>query len=150
VTTRQPIRRARADEATAVADLWLASRRAAAPAIPPPAHTDDEVRAWFRDVVLPNDEVWVIGPHQTPEAMMVLSGDWVEQPYVSPDHQRKGHGSRLISFAQAKRRELRLWAFEANTHARAFYEKLGFSPTGAPSSANEEGSPALCYRWNAS
>ncbi len=144
-----PIRRALTDETRAVADLWLHSRRAAAPAIPLPAHTDDEVRAWFRDVLLPNDEVWVIGPGQTPEALMVLRGDWVEQLYVSPAHQRQGHGSRLISFAQAKRRELRLWTIEANIHARAFYEKHGFTPLGTPTSDNEERAPAIQYRWAA-
>jgi ribosome-binding ATPase YchF (GTP1/OBG family) len=40
------VRRARAGEARAVADVWLRSRHASVPAIPAPVHTDDEVRAW--------------------------------------------------------------------------------------------------------
>lgn len=142
------IRRAEPDEAGAVADLWLRARRAAGPAIPPAVHTDDEVRAWFRDVVLPNAEVWLIGPRHDPKAMMVLDGDWIEQLYVDPGHQRVGHGSRLIRFAQARRRELLLHTFEANAVARAFYEKRGLSTTGPASTDNEENAPALCYRWS--
>jgi GNAT superfamily N-acetyltransferase len=144
-----PIRRALPDEDAAVADLWLRSRKAAGPAIPPSVHTDAEVRSWLRDVVLPSQEVWVIGSADAPQAMMVLSGDWIEQLYVAPGHQRRGHGSRLVTFAQSRHAELNLHAFTANHNARAFYEKHGFSPTGPPSSDNEEGAPALCYRWRA-
>ncbi len=142
------IRRAEADEALAVADLWLQPRRAASPAIPQAAHSDADVRAWFRDIVFSREEVWVIGPYQRPEAMMVLSGDWIDQLYVAPGHQRRGHGSRLIGFAQSRRSELHLWSFEANASARAFYEHYGFTAVGAPSSDNEEGAPAVRYGWS--
>lgn len=53
------LRRARADEAGEIAEVWLRSRAASVPAIPPPVHTDDEVRAWFEDVVLATKEIWV-------------------------------------------------------------------------------------------
>lgn len=144
------IRRAEADEAEVLADLWLRSRRTAAPAIPPAVHSDDEVRGWLRDTVLPNDEVWVIGPAGQPEAMMVLSEDWIEQLYVAPHHQRQGHGSRLVRFAQNRRDSLRLYTFEANHAARAFYEKHGFTAAGPASTDNEERAPALLYRWSVS
>jgi hypothetical protein len=39
-------RHARIDEVSAVAELWLVSRRASVPQIPPPAHSDEEVSAW--------------------------------------------------------------------------------------------------------
>jgi GNAT superfamily N-acetyltransferase len=91
----------------------------------------------------------VIGPHQRPQAMMVLSGDWIEQLYVAPACQRGGLGSRLVAFAQSRRSVLELHTFATNHPARTFYEKHGFSPTGPPSSDNEEGAPALCYRWRA-
>jgi GNAT superfamily N-acetyltransferase len=115
--------------------------------IPPAAHSDDQVRAWFRDVVLPSKEVWVttLGPEIT--AMMVLDSGWVEQLYVAPDHLRRGYGSQLVRQAQATRGELALWTFEANVDARAFYEAQGFRPTVPASSDNEERAPAICYRW---
>ena len=53
------IRAATPDEARAIADLWLRSRHAAVPAIPAPVHTDDDVREFFTNVVLPTREVWV-------------------------------------------------------------------------------------------
>lgn len=142
------VRRAEPDEAAAITDVWLRSRRAAAPTVPPPAHTDAEIRGWFRDVVLPNLEVWVIGPRSRPVAMMVINGNWIEQLYVAPDRQRQGHGSRLIRFAQRRRRELRLRTFESNRPARAFYEAHGFHTSGPPDSDNEEHTPALVYRWS--
>ena len=143
------IRRAGSDEALAVATLWLRSRRAAAPAIPPSVHSDGEVEAWFRDVVLPDCEVWVVGSRRSPTAIMVLSGGWVEQLYVAPDRCRQGYGSMLLRFAQSRQDELSLWTFEANARARAFYEKHGFV-SGAVSTDNEEGVAAVCYRWNRS
>jgi hypothetical protein len=42
------------------ADLWLRARRAPAPQIPPPVHSDDEVRTWFEIFVSPSEELWVI------------------------------------------------------------------------------------------
>lgn len=140
------IRRAVSDEAVAVATLWLHSRRAAAPAIPPSIHSDDEVKAWFRDVVLPTRVLWVIGPRRCPAAMMVLSHGWVQQLYVAPDRFRQGYGSKLLRLAQSRHDELLLWTFEANAGARAFYEKHGFVAAGV-SAENEEGAPAVRYRW---
>jgi GNAT superfamily N-acetyltransferase len=115
--------------------------------IPPAAHSDDEVRTWFRDLVLPSQEVWVtaLGPELT--AMMVLDREWLEQLYVAPEHLRRGYGSQLVRLAQATRSELALWTFEANLAARAFYEAHGFRPSGPASSDNEERTPAVCYRW---
>lgn len=129
-----------------MATLWLRSRQAAAPAIPPSIHTDDEVKAWFRDVVLPTHELWLIGPRRSPAAIMVLSRGWVEQLYVAPDLVRQGYGSKLLRFAQSRNDELLLWTFEANAGARAFYEKHGFVAVGL-SAENEEGAPAVRYRW---
>lgn len=140
------IRRPASDEALAVATLWLRSRRAAAPAIPPTVDGDDEVEAWLRDVVLPTYELWLIGPPPSPFAMMVLSRGWVEQLYVAPDRFRQGYGSKLLRFAQSRNDELLLWTFEANAGAGAFYEKHGFVAVGV-SPENEEGTSAVRYRW---
>jgi hypothetical protein len=42
-------------EATAAAavETWLRSRRASVPAIPAPVHSDDDVRSWLAEVVVP-------------------------------------------------------------------------------------------------
>jgi hypothetical protein len=79
-------RRAKAEEAAPLAHLWLRSRYASIPAIPPPVHTADDVRAWFAEVVVATTEVWLIEEAELPVALLVLDGDWVDQLYVDPDH----------------------------------------------------------------
>ena len=62
--------------------------------------------------------------------------------YVDPFFQRSGIGSALLlKFLQAARQAgaawAKLWVLEKNPAARRFYEKAGFSPTGA--AKREEG-----------
>jgi GNAT superfamily N-acetyltransferase len=149
VAAGESIRRASGAEALAVAELWLRSRRAAA-GVPPAVHTDDEVRAWFKKVVLPSCDVWVSARGSELTAMMVLDGRWVEQLYVAPESLRQGYGSPLVRLAQSMRSQLELWTFETNAGARAFYERHGFSAAGPAVSDNEEGVPAIRYRWTRS
>src|SRR5258708_40372951 len=42
------VRRAHPADADAIADVWLRSRAASIPAIPPPVHDDADVRAWSK------------------------------------------------------------------------------------------------------
>jgi GNAT superfamily N-acetyltransferase len=119
------------------------------PAIPPPIHTDEEVRAWFREVVLPHREVWVAEADGAVIALLVLDEDWVDQLYVAPDWTRKGVGSRLLDTAKQRRPTgLDLWTFQANAGARRFYERNGFVATATTDGDNEEGAPDVRYRWD--
>lgn len=79
--------------------------------------------------------------------MMALEGEWVEQLYIAPGHQRRGHGARLLAVAQSSRTSLALWTFESNADARQFYEAHGFTQWGSASAENEEHAPAIMYRW---
>ena len=139
------MRRAEPDDGPAIAEVWLRSRLAAE--VPPPAHNDDEVRGWVREVLLPSCEVWVAVEGDEIVGMMALDGEWVEQLYIDPDHQRRGLGARLLGVAQAARDSLALWTFESNLAAQRFYEAHGFTRSGLPSADNEERAPAVCYRW---
>lgn len=139
------VRHASEEDAASIAEVWLRSRHAAAD-IPPPVHSDDEVRAWVSGLLLPTHEVWV-ATEGAVVGMLALDHGWIAQLYVSPDHQRRGHGERLLRVAQSEHDELALWTFESNLVARRFYESHGFTQSGAPSSDNEEGVPAVCYRW---
>lgn len=142
------VRRARPDEAGDISSLWLRSRAACAPAIPPPVHTDDEVRAWFRDVVLPTMEVWVVVVDGSVTGMLVLEGDWIEQLYVDPAHTGRSLGTRLVTVAKRQRPNgLKLWTFQANEGARRFYERHGFVAREATDGDNEEGAPDVRYQW---
>jgi GNAT superfamily N-acetyltransferase len=142
------VRLARREEAAQLADLWLRSRRAAVPAIPPPVHGDEEVRAWFADVVLPTREVWVV-EGQPVLALLVLDGHWVDQLYVDPSYTGRGFGSVLVELAKTHRSYLELWTFQANHRARRFYERHGFEAVSETDGDNEEGAPDVHYRWSA-
>ncbi len=141
-------RRARLDEALAVADLWLLSRRASIPQIPPPVHSDDEVRAWFQHVVFPSqDDVWVTEASGHLVALMVLGQEWIEQLYVHPAWNSRGLGSQLVELAKRERTRLDLWTFQSNAGARRFYERHGFIAEAMTDGDNEEGAPDIRYHW---
>jgi hypothetical protein len=89
-TVNTSIRRARPEEASKVADLWILVRRASVPQIPPPVHSDAEVRHWFEDIVFPNQDVWVVDSSDDLIALMVLDKDRIEQFYVHPLHHGGG------------------------------------------------------------
>ena len=145
--TVMEIRRARVEEAPDIAAAWLRSRNASAPDIPPPVHTDEEVRAWFA-TVLPTRDVWVADVDGTVAALLVLHDNWIDQLYVDPRHIGHGAGTDLVSLAKRMRPDgLRLWTFQANQRARRFYERHGFVPVETTDGDNEEGAPDVRYEW---
>jgi GNAT superfamily N-acetyltransferase len=142
------IRRGVADDAAAVADVYLTSRRQAVRYIPRMAHTDDEVREWFASIVLLQHEVWVALIRDRMVGVMVLRGEALDHLYVRQEHQRHGVGSRLLAHAKKQRRVLRLYTFQSNGPARDFYEKHGFKPIAfGDGTTNEEGAPDVLYEW---
>jgi GNAT superfamily N-acetyltransferase len=141
-------RRARPDEAMAVADLWLRSRYASIPAIPLPVHSEDEVREWFASVVVPRRELWVIEVDKGLVALMVIDNAWLTQLYVDPEWTGRGLGSRLLNLAkELNPNGLDLWTFQSNVGARRFYERHGFAALETTDGANEEGAPDVHYHW---
>jgi ribosomal protein S18 acetylase RimI-like enzyme len=147
---RAVVRRAGRDDADTVAALWLAARRAAVPAIPPPVHDDDDVRHWLSERLLtPGSETWVVEQDGALRGLLVLRDDWIDQLYVAPEHTGRGFGSKLVRFAQGRRTLLQLWTFQSNTSARRFYERHGFVARETTDGDNEEGAPDVRYVWHA-
>lgn len=135
------------DDADGLAALWWRSRQASIPAIPPPVHSAEQVRAWFEDVVIPGGDVWLIDDAGAVLALLVLDGGWVDQLYVGPEHAGRGLGSRLIDLAKQLRPDgLDLHTFQDNLGAQRFYRRHGFVVVGTDDD-NEEGAPALHLRW---
>jgi GNAT superfamily N-acetyltransferase len=142
------IRRARGDEASILATIFLRSRYASIPDIPPLVHSDEDVRAYFATVVLPNREVWVAEANGEPAALLVLDHDWIEHLYADPEWTGRGLGSKLINVAKGRSPGgLNLWAFQSNVRARRFYEAHGFTLEEMTDGDNEEGAPDVRYRW---
>jgi GNAT superfamily N-acetyltransferase len=151
---RTYIRRAVAADAAAVSDVYLASRRAFLP-YAPLAHTDDEVRSWIGQHLIPAGGVRVALSEDAIVGMLACSDDgaarWIDQLYVLPQAVRQGIGSALLHHAL---RELappiRLYTFRANHAARRFYERHGFRPIAfGDGSDNEERCPDVLYEWQA-
>lgn len=130
-----------------VADVYLRSFQAAMPSVQR-AHSDDEVRGWVRDVLVPAG-VLLAAVDTRVVGLMALSDGWIEQLYVDPACQRCGIGSQLVSLA--KRRQpsgLQLWTFQVNRPAQQFYERHGFvAVEWTDGSANEEREPDVRYSW---
>jgi ribosomal protein S18 acetylase RimI-like enzyme len=142
------IRQASAADAAAVADVYLASFKTTYDF--PLAHTDDQVRAWIRDRVVPAGGTWVaLEADGAVVGMMDVGAGDLSQLYVRPDRLGEGIGRRLLEIAKERSPDgLTLYTFQVNHRARRFYERHGFlAEWFGDGSANEEGQPDLRYVW---
>lgn len=145
------IRRAGNADAAALAELFLRSFRATYSF--PLAHTDDEVRQWVHERLVPLMETWVAVEEGKGGARIVgfatVKPGWLEQLYVDPDRLGEGIGRRLLDLAKERQPAgLLLWTFQVNERARRFYERNGFTVVRfGDESNNEERQPDVQYRW---
>lgn len=147
---RLVVRRATADDAGGIGDVWLTSWRATFDF--PPGAPDDEVREWLATELVPNHETWVATDPDDGDrvvALMALTDTMVEQLYVAPTWIGRGLGGRLLKLAKVRRPEgLELYCFQVNAFARRFYEARGFEPIAyGDGSRNMEHQPDVLYRW---
>ena len=124
------LRHARPEDADAVANVLIESRRAFLP-FAPSAHPEHEVRAWVRDVLLPCSEVMVFERNGVIVAALATSAsaeaNWIDQLYVLPGYTDQGIGSLLLLQAHSwLKRPIRLYTFQQNLAARRFYERHGY------------------------
>jgi GNAT superfamily N-acetyltransferase len=149
VTHELTLRRAEAGDAESVARVWLRSFAAALPSVRL-AHTDEEVRAWIRSVVIGRLEAWVaVTADDTVVGIMALEGTEIDQLYLDPRWRGCGIGDRLIAHAKSRRPSgLGLWTFQVNGPARRFYERHGFVEVArTDGSGNEEAEPDVRLEW---
>ncbi|MGW0423491.1 N-acetyltransferase family protein [Streptomyces sp. NPDC003015] len=142
------IRRATASDASATADVYLRSFAAALPTVIRP-RSDDEVRAYIRDVVVPSRETWVAVAEEQVVGLMVIVGDLLSQLYLDPDWRGRGIGDRFVALAKERSPQgLSLWTFQVNRSAHRFYERHGFvEAERTDGSGNEEREPDVRYVW---
>lgn len=68
--------------------------------------------------------------------------------YLAPEARQKGLGRRILNrIKQNNPAGLSLWTFVANTGARKFYEREGFTEERRTNGDNEENLPDILYRW---
>ena len=142
------LRPAGAADAAAIADVWLRSFDSALPTVRR-AHSDDEVRGWIRDVVVPDHDTWVAEVDGAVVGVLVLSDGWIDQLYLAPDWRGRGIGDRFVAFAQQRQPAgLQLWTFQVNEPACRFYERHGFvAVERTTGEGNEEREPDVRYVW---
>ncbi len=151
ISARANLRVATLADASEIAELFIASRRDALPYIRN-AHSDDEIRRWVPDVLMRRTEVWVAELDGRIVGFLSVAGESLEHLYVLPGYFRQGIGDRLLAHAKIiSPRRLRLFTFQRNAPARAFYEARGFVVVDLnDGSRNEEHEPDILYKWEAS
>mgnify|MGYP001038515852 CR=1 FL=1 len=111
-------------------------------------HSPEEDRAHFSGPLFEACAVWGAFCQEELTGFMAVRPGWIDQLYVLPQAQGRGIGSALLGLAQREAAALRLWTFEANRPARAFYEQHGFTLIDVTEAhANEDRAPDLLYEW---
>jgi RimJ/RimL family protein N-acetyltransferase len=142
-------------DAAAVAELLIVSRRVLMPFVTW-AHSDDELRGWVAEQLVPSGGVTLALAHGRVVGVLALStqadAHWIDQLYVHPAQAACGVGATLLAHALAwaaahdAALPVRLYTFQANAHAREFYERHGFVAVALSDGvANEERCPDVLY-----
>lgn len=139
---------ATAADVAEITDVYLVARNDALPYLPR-LHTDEQVRAWVAEIIMRRCRVWLARRGYCVLGFMALDGDELDQLYLRPGHYRQGIGSRLLALAKRESPgRLRLYTFQRNARARAFYEAHGFWVVDINNgSRNEEREPDVQYEW---
>ena len=146
------LRAARSNDADAVADVYLRSRKELV-ACAPLVHSDETVREWIRRHLIPSGHTTVATLDGQVVGFLALSKGtdcgWIDHLYLLPAWVGRGIGTRLLEFARSELPPpIRLYTFQANQQARRFYERRGFQAVAfGDGSGNEEKCPDVLYEW---
>ena len=111
-------------------------------------HTPEEEEQYWRMHLLPNCTILGAAIGNKLVGVIAYGDGWIKQLYVLPDFQGIGIGSMLLGCAKEEMDEIRLWTFQRNMGARAFYERHGFSAGEETDGVdNEEKEPDVLYHW---
>ena len=146
---KPPIRRYKEGDFDELTAGWHVTNRLSYPYVAEhQRHTLDDAREFFRRKVLPCCAVWVAERAETLLGLIAIEAPWIRQLAVFPEHQRRGLGTALLAKArECSPRELRLFTFQRNNQARAFYERHGFTVVALGVSPAPELEPDVEYRW---
>ena len=161
------IRLAKAGDARAIAEVHVASSRAAYRDLVP-AQT-----LLMKRTISQREQIWqkILSEHETATLVLEERGRLIgfvnvgatrdpdkeaavtaeiNSIYLAPEHWGQGHGQRLCQSAlahlrRAGFREATLWVLAENQRARRFYEKLGFRFEGTMKTREKDGLRIVRY-----
>jgi len=148
------VRAACSDDAARVARLLIDTRARFMP-YAPSAHSDGELREWVVTTLLATRGVVVAVVDGRVLGVMATARNagsaWITQMAVDPALVGRGLGSALLAHALATLpRPIRLYTFQANSGARRFYERHGFTAIAfSDGRDNEERCPDVLYELDA-
>lgn len=155
--TNLTVRSGTPDDAVVLAELFIAARDAAYPAMPRSIHTEQEIRAWFRQLLGSSQgdrrrerrATWLAQQDGDVVAYAILDSEGLDSLYVRPDLAGQGVGSVLLDLAKRLRPDgFGLWVFETNVRARQFYARHGLVETERTDGfGNEEHAPDIRMMW---
>jgi ribosomal protein S18 acetylase RimI-like enzyme len=116
----------------------------------PELYTEDETRDFIRDVLLPNNDVWVAEEAEELVGFVGFGDGSLRHLWVRTDNQSMGVGTALLKIAKEHCPEgLQLKVFQRNSGARRLYERNGFSLVElTDGGSNEEHEPEARYVWS--
>jgi RimJ/RimL family protein N-acetyltransferase len=144
------IRPADAEDADALARVWLESRRAFL-GYAPLRHSDEDIHQWIAHTLIPEGGARVVEREGRVVGMYAIARrdgcGWLDQFYLLPGQTGRGIGGQMLSSALSELSfPVRLYCFRANEGARRFYERHGFVALRfGDGSDNEEGVPDILY-----
>src|SRR5690349_11781923 len=113
-------------------------------------HSVEEDRNFLAHVVLPANQGWVAEADGKVVGFVAFANDWINHLYIAPGFQRQGLGQQLLAIAKESSDVLRLWVFQINVSAIAFYQIHGFRIVRrTDGSANEAKRPDVLMEWPA-
>lgn len=114
----------------------------------PVVHGRDETVAYFRNRVIPNEDVPIALNGAAITGFASFHECWLNHLYVDPEYQTTGIGGSLLRHIQERSDTLQLWTFQQNHRARRFYARHGFEEAEKTDGcANEENTPDIRLVW---
>jgi GNAT superfamily N-acetyltransferase len=147
--SRRHIRPFQDEDEAATAAVWHRAGLAAYFYLPTwQTFTLEHARRVFHDVIRAKNALWVGTLDERIVAYLAMNGSYLDRLYVDPGEWRQGWGTRFIELAKTLSPQgLELPTHQANSAARALYEKHGFTAVKFGTSPPPESAPDVEYHW---
>jgi ribosomal protein S18 acetylase RimI-like enzyme len=146
------LRSATKEDAERIAEIYLVSRKQYV-SFAPLAHSDQAVRLWVKERLVPTGDVTVVVVGDSVMGFIAISRDdshgWIDHVYLDPSTVGMGLGSLLLRKAMSLLGgPIRLYSFQQNEDARRFYRRHGFREIEfSDGLSNEEKTPDVLLEW---